>query len=148
MTSAYEAAGLSAAEITCVAGLVAAVESADYAAPWVAVARPDVMGVVALVDRLVDRSAVHDRPPVTYGPPRDGAVTAGTGEVGRVARDPEIMAGVPCVRGTRIPITTILRHLAETDPVRVLADFPQVTRDDLAAVLLYAAAEFDRGEPT
>ena len=37
----------------------------------------------------------------------------------------------------------VLRCLAELDSGRVLADFPQLTRDDLAAVLLYAADALD-----
>lgn len=56
MTAAYAEAGLSVAEIENLSELVAAVESADRTAQWVAVSRADVLGVVAALDRLVDRS--------------------------------------------------------------------------------------------
>jgi hypothetical protein len=43
----------------------------------------------------------------------------------RIVTDPEIMTGVPCVAGTRIPVATLVWMLAEDmDPAAVLADFP------------------------
>ena len=80
---------------------------------------------------------------VTGGPDRSDSVLAGSGNAAGILRDPAIMAGVPCVRGTRIPVVLVLRCLTELDPIRVLADFPQLTRDDLAAVPLYAADALD-----
>jgi uncharacterized protein (DUF433 family) len=145
VTAAYEAAGLSGAEIARVASLVAAVESADSSNPCVAVTRADVMGVVAVVDRLVERSVVRNESTVPGGPDTGGgAVTGGSGQSRGVLQDPTIMAGVPCVAGTRIPVVLVLRCLAELDPARVLTDFPQLTRDDLSEVLLYAADGLDR----
>ena len=143
MTAAYELAGLSAADIGYVSNLVAAVASAGSPSPWVAVARADVMGVVGVVDRLVERSVAGGRFSVTSGPDRSDSVLAGSRNVAGILRDAAIMAGAPCVRGTRIPVVLILQCLAELDPGRVLADFPQLTRDDLAAVLLYAADALD-----
>jgi len=143
VTAAYELDGLSAADIGYVSNLVAAVESAGSPSPWVAVARADVMGVVAVVDRLVERSVASGRFNVTGRPDQGDSVLTGGGKAAGILRDPAIMAGVPCVRGTRIPVVLVLRCLAELDPVRVLADFPQLTRDDLAAVLLYAADALD-----
>ena len=61
----------------------------------------------------------------------------------RVGSDPAVMAGVPCLRGTRISVVTLLCHLAGVDPARVLAEFPQLTREDLSAVLEYAADQLD-----
>jgi uncharacterized protein (DUF433 family) len=58
----------------------------------------------------------------------------------RVAIDPTVRFGKPCVRGTRIAVGDILSYLAsgmrEED---VLADFPQLTADDIRACLAYAA---------
>lgn len=56
MTDPYERAGLSAAEVGHISELVAAVESAGRTVPWVAVRRANVLGAVAALDRLVDRS--------------------------------------------------------------------------------------------
>lgn len=58
MTAAYERAGLSATEIGHVTNAVSAAEAADPAAPWVAVARADLLGLVAVLDRFVDAATV------------------------------------------------------------------------------------------
>jgi uncharacterized protein (DUF433 family) len=61
-----------------------------------------------------------------------------------ITTDPEVMGGVPCVAGTRIPVVTLVRMLADgLDSAAVLDDFPQLTRDDLSAALRYAAAALD-----
>jgi len=52
MTSAYERAGLSRAEIEHLSDLVAAVESADPTVRYVAVHRSDVLAVVGALDRV------------------------------------------------------------------------------------------------
>ena len=57
------------------------------------------------------------------------------------------MGGVPCVRGTRIPVATVVGMVAEgmtTD--EILADFPQLTLDDIREALRYAAAAVDERE--
>jgi uncharacterized protein (DUF433 family) len=58
----------------------------------------------------------------------------------RIAADPAIRFGKPCVRGTRISVGDVLEYLAgglsEDD---ILADFPQLTREDIRACLAFAA---------
>ena len=58
----------------------------------------------------------------------------------RIAVDPAIRFGKPCVRGTRISVGDILGYLAGgmSEP-QVLVDFPQLTSDDVRACLAYAA---------
>jgi uncharacterized protein (DUF433 family) len=58
----------------------------------------------------------------------------------RIAVDPAIRFGKPCVRGTRISVGDVLGYLAGgmSEP-QILADFPQLTRDDVRACLAYAA---------
>lgn len=54
------------------------------------------------------------------------------------------MAGVPCIRGTRIPVATVVGMLAEgMAAADVLSEFPQLTEDDVAEALRYAAAAVD-----
>ena len=54
------------------------------------------------------------------------------------------MGGVPCVRGTRIPVVTILGLLGEgRSPAEVIADYPQLVLDDVLACLRYAARSLD-----
>jgi uncharacterized protein (DUF433 family) len=55
-------------------------------------------------------------------------------------RDPNICGGEPVVRGTRVTLRTLLASLAEgADEAEILEDFPAVTREDLKAVIAFAA---------
>lgn len=60
--------------------------------------------------------------------------------VGRIESDPQICGGVACVRGTRIPVSIILSHLAAGDDNEtLLKNFPQIAKGDIQACLQYAA---------
>lgn len=59
----------------------------------------------------------------------------------RIHQDPEIMAGKPVVKGTRIPVERVIAHLAETPNLDDLfAAFPHLTVEDVQACLAYAHA--------
>lgn len=46
----------------------------------------------------------------------------------RTVADQKVMAGVPCIRGTRIPVATVVGMIAEgMTPAEIAADFPQLT---------------------
>ena len=58
----------------------------------------------------------------------------------RISVSPQIHFGKPCVRGTRITVGDILGYLAGgMSEAELLADFPQLTQDDIRACLTYAA---------
>jgi uncharacterized protein (DUF433 family) len=58
----------------------------------------------------------------------------------RIAVDPAVRFGKPCVRGTRISVGDVLGYLAGgMSEAQILADFPQLTSDDIRACLAYAA---------
>ena len=58
----------------------------------------------------------------------------------RLVIDPQVRFGKPCIRGTRITVGDILSYLAAgMSEAELLADFPQLTGDDLRACLAYAA---------
>jgi len=58
----------------------------------------------------------------------------------RIAIDPSVRFGKPCVRGTRISVGDVLEYLASgMSEDEILSDFPQLTRDDIRACLAYAA---------
>jgi uncharacterized protein (DUF433 family) len=58
----------------------------------------------------------------------------------RIAVDPAVRFGKPCVRGTRISVGDVLGYLAGgMSETQILADFPQLTGDDIRACLAYAA---------
>ena len=63
-----------------------------------------------------------------------------------IASDPEILHGKPRLRGTRIPVSLILGYLAAGETAEsILAEFPDLTREQIAACLDYARdlAEFE-----
>ena len=54
--------------------------------------------------------------------------------------DPERRSGQPCVKGTRITVQDVLDYLAGgMSEEEILADFPDLTRESIAACLAYAA---------
>jgi len=58
----------------------------------------------------------------------------------RVAIDPEVHHGDPCIKGTRIPVAIIVGSLADDmTPEEILDAYPQLTPDDIRAALAYAA---------
>jgi uncharacterized protein (DUF433 family) len=58
----------------------------------------------------------------------------------RITITPDVRSGKPCIAGTRITVYDILEYpaggITETE---ILADFPNLTQDDLRAVLAFAA---------
>jgi len=65
-----------------------------------------------------------------------------------ISRHSEISGGVPVIRGTRIPLRTILASLAEgCDEEEILRNFPALTREDLRAVIAFAAAAAEEDLP-
>ena len=54
--------------------------------------------------------------------------------------DSQIMGGVPCVRGLRIPVATVVAMIADgMSADEVIDELPDLTADDIAAALHYAA---------
>lgn len=54
--------------------------------------------------------------------------------------EPEKRGGKPCVRGLRITVYEVLEYLASDMTVEeILADFPDLTREDLKACIAFAA---------
>jgi uncharacterized protein (DUF433 family) len=55
-----------------------------------------------------------------------------------------ITGGAPCIRGTRIPVATVVGMVAEgMSTEEILADFSQLTANDIAEALRFAAAAVD-----
>ena len=56
-----------------------------------------------------------------------------------IASDPEILRGKPRLKGTRIPVGLVLGCLAASKTAEdIIAEFPSLTRDQIAACLDYA----------
>ena len=53
-----------------------------------------------------------------------------------VKRDPAIMGGEPCFRGTRIPVSVLFANIEAGVPLEeILESYPTLDRDDVVAVL-------------
>jgi uncharacterized protein (DUF433 family) len=59
----------------------------------------------------------------------------------RIVRNPKVCGGQPVTRGTRVPLRTLLAALADGDGVEaILSEFPTLSREDVEAVIAFAAA--------
>ncbi len=59
----------------------------------------------------------------------------------RITTSPERMQGLPCIRDTRVTVSAVLGQLAAGQSIeQILADYPQLEREDILAALEYAAA--------
>jgi uncharacterized protein (DUF433 family) len=65
-----------------------------------------------------------------------------------VVSDPDIRAGEPIVRGTRVPVYAVaeMKQQGASD-AELLEDFPSLTPESLDAALTYAATHPRRGRP-
>lgn len=58
----------------------------------------------------------------------------------RITLDPEKMGGVPCIRGLRIPVATVVGMVAEgMSNDEILKSFPDLKLEDIREALHYAA---------
>ena len=58
----------------------------------------------------------------------------------RITVDPEKMGGVPCIRGFRLPVATIVEMVAEgMGDEEILRAYPDLEPEDIREALRYAA---------
>jgi uncharacterized protein (DUF433 family) len=58
----------------------------------------------------------------------------------RITVDPKQMAGMPCIRGLRIPVATVVAMVADgISADEILAAYPDLEREDISEALQYAA---------
>ena len=69
-------------------------------------------------------------------------------EQSRITIEPGKRSGQPCIRGMRITVQDVLEYLAGgMTPEEVLADFPELTSEDLRACLEFGADHTYREPP-
>jgi uncharacterized protein (DUF433 family) len=57
----------------------------------------------------------------------------------RIITNPKVCGGEPCIKGTRIPVSIILTHLASgDDDESILENFPRLKKEDIEACRQYA----------
>ena len=65
----------------------------------------------------------------------------------RIELHPKVCNGMPVIKGTRIPVAVILEQLAEGESwERLLAGYPELTREDIQAALMYAKSSLEHIE--
>ena len=58
----------------------------------------------------------------------------------RITINPKQMGGVPCIRGLRIPVSTVVGMIADgMSEEEILKSFPDLEREDIHEALKYAA---------
>ena len=58
----------------------------------------------------------------------------------RISSNADICHGKPCIRGTRVMVSVILDNLADdVDEATILKNYPSLEREDIRAVISYAA---------
>lgn len=58
----------------------------------------------------------------------------------RITIEPEKMGGIPCIRGLRIPVATVVAMVAEgMSEDEILDGYPDLEREDIREALRYAA---------
>ena len=62
----------------------------------------------------------------------------------RITVHPDVMVGKPTIRGMRITVEQILKAMANGVPTdQLLDDYPELEKEDIRAVLLYASQLVD-----
>jgi uncharacterized protein (DUF433 family) len=67
-------------------------------------------------------------------------------EAAEIVSDPEVMSGAPVVRGTRVPVETILAYLRGGHTHReIFEDYPTLPVDGIEAVVGWAEETYGPG---
>jgi uncharacterized protein (DUF433 family) len=89
------------------------------------------LGFVALTNTTAGAPSFTDQRPPGY--------TVNM-EFKRITTNPRQMGGVPCLRGLRIPVATVVALVAEGQTTEgILALYPDLEADDVREALLFAA---------
>lgn len=60
----------------------------------------------------------------------------------RITVAPDKMGGVPCIRGFRVPVATVVGMIASGMTVEsILSEYPDLEKEDIYEALAYAAED-------
>jgi uncharacterized protein (DUF433 family) len=66
----------------------------------------------------------------------------------RITQDPDRMGGVPCIRGLRFPVATVVSMVADgMSTEEIVAEHPDLEAADVAVALRFAAAVVGERSP-
>ena len=58
----------------------------------------------------------------------------------RITTNPDVLAGLPCVRGLRIPVASVVAMVADgMTAAEIVAELPDLVVEDVSEALRYAA---------
>jgi uncharacterized protein (DUF433 family) len=58
----------------------------------------------------------------------------------RITIDPAVMGGMPCIRGMRMPVATVVAMVADgMTTAEIIDEHPDLTGEDISEALKYAA---------
>lgn len=61
--------------------------------------------------------------------------------------NPDILAGHPVIKGTRIPVSLVLNLLSHGYSFdKIIKEYPELTKDDIKSAVLYAEERIKREE--
>lgn len=58
----------------------------------------------------------------------------------RITVDPDVSFGKPVIAGSRVPVATVVGHLAAGDSIELIMEEFTLAREDVLAALSYAAS--------
>ena len=65
----------------------------------------------------------------------------------RITIEPDKMGGVPCIRGLRIPVATVVGMIADgMTEAEILKDYPDLEAEDIREALRFAAEALQERE--
>jgi uncharacterized protein (DUF433 family) len=57
-----------------------------------------------------------------------------------ITADPNVMTGMPCIKGTRVTVANVVRQIAAgRSPGDICRDYPYLTEESIRAALEFAA---------
>jgi uncharacterized protein (DUF433 family) len=58
----------------------------------------------------------------------------------QITADPNVMTGIPCIKGTRVTVANVVRQIAAgRTPAEICRDYPYLRPDAIRAALEFAA---------
>lgn len=59
----------------------------------------------------------------------------------QITADPEVMMGMPCIKGTRVTVANVVRQLSSGRTMdEICEDYPYLTVESIRSALAFAAA--------
>jgi uncharacterized protein (DUF433 family) len=57
-----------------------------------------------------------------------------------ISADPKVMTGMPCIKGTRVTVSNVIRQVASGRTLgEICQDYPYLTEEGIRAALAFAA---------